>query len=296
MLGIDYSLARLIVLVLGVWSALSLWLWLYRTRTGMVIRAGVDDRQMTSALGVNIQVDVRDRLRRRLGARGVRRRRSAPPRAACASGQDGQWLLNSLVVVIIGGMGSLARRRRRLAPLRARLLVLGRRTCRRPATTAARSTRSCSRSCCSRSCSPSGRRGCSGRLGDERSLRRRRRIVERVIGARRARRRRARPGRLQRLLGRATILTADVPPRDRRGEPHLPLRLRRHDLARADGADGDRRLTCSATWSRTAGRRVEGPHPRLGSDAGARARDRDHHADRARSSARSPRGASASTS
>ena len=34
---------------------LALWLWFKHTRTGMVIRAGVDDRAMVSALGVNIQ-------------------------------------------------------------------------------------------------------------------------------------------------------------------------------------------------------------------------------------------------
>ena len=44
------------MLGLGVAVGVGLWLWLYRTKTGMVIRAGVDDRQMTSALGVNIQV------------------------------------------------------------------------------------------------------------------------------------------------------------------------------------------------------------------------------------------------
>ena len=31
-------------------------MWLKRTRTGMVIRAGVDDRAMVSALGINIQL------------------------------------------------------------------------------------------------------------------------------------------------------------------------------------------------------------------------------------------------
>ena len=34
---------------------IALWFWLKRTRTGMVIRAGVDDRAMVAALGVNIQ-------------------------------------------------------------------------------------------------------------------------------------------------------------------------------------------------------------------------------------------------
>ncbi len=53
--GVSYSLARLTMLGLGVAVGIVLWLWLHRTRTGMVIRAGVDDRQMTSALGINIQ-------------------------------------------------------------------------------------------------------------------------------------------------------------------------------------------------------------------------------------------------
>jgi len=106
LLGIDYSLARLVVLFLGVAVGFSLWLWLYRTRTGMVIRAGVDDQQMTSALGVNIQLTfaiafvVGSALAAFGGVVGASQGTVAP-------GQDGQWLLNSLVVVIIGGMGSL---------------------------------------------------------------------------------------------------------------------------------------------------------------------------------------------
>ncbi|HEX2504725.1 MAG TPA: branched-chain amino acid ABC transporter permease [Gaiellaceae bacterium] len=103
---VQYSLARLLVLALGVLVGLALWLWLYRTRTGMVIRAGVDDREMTSALGINIQITfaiafvVGSAL---AGFGGV----VFASQAGVASGQDGIWLLNSLVVVIIGGMGSL---------------------------------------------------------------------------------------------------------------------------------------------------------------------------------------------
>ena len=94
------------MLALGVAVGVALWLWLYRTRTGMVIRAGVDDRQMTSALGVNIQLTfaiafvVGSALAAFGGVVGA-------SQGGVASGQDGQWLLNSLVVVIIGGMGSL---------------------------------------------------------------------------------------------------------------------------------------------------------------------------------------------
>ena len=104
--AVEYSLARLVVLALGVGVGVSLWLWLYRTRTGMVIRAGVDDQQMTSALGVNIQKTfaiafvVGSALAAFGGVVGA-------SQGNIASGQDGQWLLNSLVVVIIGGLGSL---------------------------------------------------------------------------------------------------------------------------------------------------------------------------------------------
>jgi branched-chain amino acid transport system permease protein len=103
---IRYSLARLVMLALGVLVGIALWLWLYRTKTGMVIRAGVDDQQMTSALGINIQKTfaiafVVGVALAALGA-GV-----GSSQGNVASGQDAQWLLNSLVVVIIGGMGSL---------------------------------------------------------------------------------------------------------------------------------------------------------------------------------------------
>jgi branched-chain amino acid transport system permease protein len=104
--GVEYSLARLFMLALGVGVGAALWLWLYRTRTGMVIRAGVDDQQMTSALGVNIQKTfaIAFVVGSALAAFGAV---VGASQGGVASGQDGQWLLNSLVVVIIGGMGSL---------------------------------------------------------------------------------------------------------------------------------------------------------------------------------------------
>ena len=103
---VKYSLARLTMLALGVGIGVALWLWLYRTRTGMVIRAGVDDRQMTSALGINIQKTfaIAFVVGSALAAFGAV---VGASQANIASGQDGQWLLNALVVVIIGGMGSL---------------------------------------------------------------------------------------------------------------------------------------------------------------------------------------------
>jgi branched-chain amino acid transport system permease protein len=105
--GVGYSLARLVMLALGVGVGIALWLWLHRTKTGMVIRAGVDDRQMTSALGINIQVTfaIAFLVGSALAAFGAVVNGS---QSSISQGQDGQWLLFSLVVVIIGGMGSLA--------------------------------------------------------------------------------------------------------------------------------------------------------------------------------------------
>jgi branched-chain amino acid transport system permease protein len=104
--NVEYSLARLVMLALGVGVGVALWLWVYRTRTGMVIRAGVDDQQMTSALGINIQrtFAIAFVVGSALAAVGAV---VGASQGGVASGQDGQWLLNSLVVVIIGGLGSL---------------------------------------------------------------------------------------------------------------------------------------------------------------------------------------------
>src|SRR4051812_24743109 len=53
---VQYTLTRLIILLIGVVIGAALWFWLNRTRTGMVIRAGVDDREMVAAMGINIQL------------------------------------------------------------------------------------------------------------------------------------------------------------------------------------------------------------------------------------------------
>jgi branched-chain amino acid transport system permease protein len=104
--GVVYTTTRLIILGIAVAIGVLLWLWLKRTRTGLVIRAGVDDRAMVSALGINIQLTfaiafvVGSAL---AGLGGI----IGGSFASLAPGVDANWLLYSLVVVIIGGMGSL---------------------------------------------------------------------------------------------------------------------------------------------------------------------------------------------
>jgi branched-chain amino acid transport system permease protein len=105
--GFSYSGARLFILGLALVIGVALWLWLKRTRTGMVIRAGVDDRAMVAALGVNIQrvFMLAFFVGSALAGMGAV---IGTSQTAASNGTDGIWLLNSLVVVIIGGMGSLA--------------------------------------------------------------------------------------------------------------------------------------------------------------------------------------------
>ncbi len=104
--SIDYPWSRTFMLLLALGIGLGLYLWLHKTRTGMVIRAGVDDRHMVRALGIRIEFvfAIAFVVGTALAALGGVIGGSF---ASVDPGLDGQWLLNSLVVVIIGGMGSL---------------------------------------------------------------------------------------------------------------------------------------------------------------------------------------------
>lgn len=104
--GERYAASRLFMFAVSLVVGLMLYLWLNKTRMGMVIRAGVDDEKMVRALGINIAVVfgitffIGSFLAGLGGAMGA-------SFSGVAFGTDGQWLLNSLVVVIIGGLGSL---------------------------------------------------------------------------------------------------------------------------------------------------------------------------------------------
>ena len=102
----DYPLIRLIILAIAVVLGLAIYLVIARTRFGSIVRAGVDDAPMTSATGVNVRVvfavifAVGSAL---AGLAGVISGTLFP----LLPGQDGSYLLFSLVVVIVGGMGSI---------------------------------------------------------------------------------------------------------------------------------------------------------------------------------------------
>ena len=79
---------------------------LNRTRIGMMIRAGVDDRAMLSATGVNVQVVFAIVFAIGAGLAGFAGVVGGTA-LSIAPGEDVRYLLASLVVVIVGGMGSI---------------------------------------------------------------------------------------------------------------------------------------------------------------------------------------------
>ncbi len=101
-----YSSYRLSLLPIGIVIGIVLWLFLNRTRVGMMIRAGVDDRGMLAASGVNVNRIFAITFAIGAGLAGLGGVIGAVE-LSMVPGEDTRLLLASLVVVIVGGMGSV---------------------------------------------------------------------------------------------------------------------------------------------------------------------------------------------
>lgn len=102
-----YPIFRLTLIGIAIAIGVLLWLLLNRTKLGMMIRAGVDDRDMLAAMGKNVPlvfIAVAGLGGLLAGLGGV----VGGSALAIAPGEDARVLLSSLVVVIVGGMGSVA--------------------------------------------------------------------------------------------------------------------------------------------------------------------------------------------
>lgn len=103
---LSYPFFRIFVLILAILVAAGLWIFISKTRYGAIIRAGVDDTSMVSALGINVQAVfiwiffLGSLLVGFAGAVGATTN-------SFGLGTDGDYLLFSLQVVIIGGLGSI---------------------------------------------------------------------------------------------------------------------------------------------------------------------------------------------
>jgi len=104
--GIVYPRYRFLLIVFGVFIGILLWLLYKKTQIGAIVRAGVDDREMVNAMGINI-----DRLFALVfalaaflaGMSGV----AGGAFLSLYPGAEWEILVLALVVVIVGGLGSL---------------------------------------------------------------------------------------------------------------------------------------------------------------------------------------------
>jgi branched-chain amino acid transport system permease protein len=101
-----YPMVRLVIFVAAVVIGIVMWLALNRTRVGMMVRAGVDDRDMLAATGVPIQLVFVVVFALGAGLAGIAGVVGGTFQSL-SPGEDTRFLLASLVVVIVGGMGSI---------------------------------------------------------------------------------------------------------------------------------------------------------------------------------------------
>jgi branched-chain amino acid transport system permease protein len=97
---------RVLIIAVGLLVAATMAWGVHKTRAGMLLRAGASDREMTTALGVNI-----DQLYRYIFAIGAMLAGLAGALIAPISGANiamgNEIIIIALVVVVIGGIGSI---------------------------------------------------------------------------------------------------------------------------------------------------------------------------------------------
>lgn len=104
--GQTYPLYRLSVILFGAFVALLLYVLVERTNFGAIVRAAVADRQMVSALGINVSVVLLSVFLIGAALATVSGLLGAPI-LSVRPGIDEEVLLLALIVVVIGGLGSL---------------------------------------------------------------------------------------------------------------------------------------------------------------------------------------------
>lgn len=104
--GVMYPAYRFVIIVAGLAVALGCYVLIHKTRVGMLVRAGASNREMVSALGVNITA--LNTLLFALGAvlagfAGF----LAGPILSVQPGMGEPVLILTMVVIVIGGIGSI---------------------------------------------------------------------------------------------------------------------------------------------------------------------------------------------
>ncbi|MEM8876821.1 MAG: branched-chain amino acid ABC transporter permease [Pseudomonadota bacterium] len=103
---LKYPAVRIAILIAAIVIGFAMWLVLNRTSLGMLIRAGVDDREMLGASGIRTQYVFLIVFAFGAGLAGMAGIVGGTFQSL-SPGEDTRFLLASLVVVIVGGMGSI---------------------------------------------------------------------------------------------------------------------------------------------------------------------------------------------
>jgi branched-chain amino acid transport system permease protein len=106
LLGLSYPTYRLFIILVGLLVACALWLIVDRTLVGATLRAGVDDREMVTALGINIDLVfalVFGAGAALAGLAGV----VAAPITSVYSQMGIGIVVTTFIVVVVGGLGNL---------------------------------------------------------------------------------------------------------------------------------------------------------------------------------------------
>ena len=105
-LFLRYPIVRIVIFAAAVIIGVAMWLALHRTRIGVMIRAGVDDRDMLSVMGYRVQLLFALVFALGAGLAGMAGIVGGTFQSI-SLGDDTHFLLASLQVVIVGGMGSI---------------------------------------------------------------------------------------------------------------------------------------------------------------------------------------------
>ena len=106
LLGEIYPSYRLFVIGLGLFVLVTLYFGLERTRLGAIVRAGVDNREVAMSLGLNINLALFIVFCVGCGLAGLAGVVAAPV-LSVYPGMDMSILVMTLIVVVVGGPGSL---------------------------------------------------------------------------------------------------------------------------------------------------------------------------------------------
>jgi branched-chain amino acid transport system permease protein len=104
--GVYYPLYRAVIIAVALIVAVSLYVLIMRTRVGMLIRAGASNREMVSALGVNIKLLYTFVFGLGAALAGLAGLMQAPI-LTVQIGMGENILILAFVVIIIGGIGSI---------------------------------------------------------------------------------------------------------------------------------------------------------------------------------------------